>query len=266
MKIRNAMTSDKETVLEFCKNTFSWGDYIADVWDSWQSKGKLHVLEVDGMVVGVYNIALFEKEAWIEGMRVHPQHRKKGLGKLMLTHAESLAPNPIIRLIIDNENHPSIKLAKSMGYYLEDKWQLYSMLPEKWDSDIKIVREASEVTDMINSPTYADSWKWLPLDEEELQKLIDQKRIAMSLDNDKTSAIGIWNRSNDFPQVLQIGYLNGTNNGIVDILRYVQNKAKELNCERIQVFVQQKIPIEAKFLDKRSLFCLMRKDLPKKNL
>jgi GNAT superfamily N-acetyltransferase len=265
MKIRSAKTSDKETVLEFCKNTFSWGDYIADVWNSWQSKGKLYVTEVDDKVVGAYNIALFEKEAWIEGMRVDPQYRRKGLGKLMLAHAESVIPNKVIRLIIESKNTPSIQLAGSMGYYLEDKWRLYSTLPEKQDSSVKITLNIAEAGNLINTVTYADSWKWLPLDREELQKLVNQKRVVISVNAEKLSAVGIWNISGDFPRVFQIGYLNGINTGMVNILRHAQNKAQELNCERIQIFVQEKIPIEEKFLDKRSLFYLMRKDT-KKNL
>jgi GNAT superfamily N-acetyltransferase len=264
MKIRSAQTSDKTTVLEFCKNTFSWGDYVADVWDSWQSKGGLHVIEDDGKVIGVYNIALHEKQTWLEGMRVHPQYRLHGFGKQMLAHAESIAPHKIIRLIIESKNHPSIGLAKSMGYHLEEKWRLYSSHPEKQNSSVKVARNISEVKDLISSSTYADSWKWLPLDNDELYKLIDQKRIVVSVHNGKTLAAGIWNRSSDFPQVLQIGYVDGTSVGITDIIRYIQNMACKLGCERIQIFIQDKIPLDAKFLDKKSLFYLMRKDLPQK--
>jgi GNAT superfamily N-acetyltransferase len=264
MKIRGAVSNDKSTVLEFCKDTFSWGDYVADVWDRWQSKGQLYVVEVDGKVVGVYNLAIFEKQAWIEGMRIHPKYRRKGLGKSMLLHAESIMQNKTTRLIIESENHPSIILAKSMGYYLEEKWQLYSMPLAKQSSGVKITNNILQVKNLINSVTYADSWKWLSLDSEELQKLIDQERVVMSVDNDKTLAMGIWNRYRDFPRVFQVGYLNGTKDGMVNILRYIQNKSYDLNCERIQIFVHEKTSLEADFLDKKSLFYLMRKD--KKNL
>jgi len=266
MKIRSAETNDKMTVLEFCKSTFSWGDYVADVWDSWQLKGGLYVLEYDCKVVGMYNIALFEKEAWVEGMRVHTQYRRKGFGKRMLVHAESRSRNKTIRLVIESENHPSIKLAESMGYYVEDNWQLYSMVPEKHHSYVETVNEISQTQGMVNSNTYVDSWKWLPLDDEELHKLIEQKRIVMSVLQGKTLAIAIWNRSSDFPQVLQIGYINGASHGMVDILRYIQNKAHELSCERIQVFALEKTFLEANFLDKKPLFYLMRKDPSSKNL
>ncbi|HKU33509.1 MAG TPA: GNAT family N-acetyltransferase [Candidatus Nitrosotalea sp.] len=260
--IRSAQQADKHSVLEFCKDTFSWGDYIADVWDSWQSKGGLYVSEQDGLVVGVYNVAFFEKEAWLEGMRVRPQYRKKGLGKKMLAHAESVIKNGTIRLIIESENHPSIALVKSMGYALEEKWRLYSMAPEKLESHVITADTPDGLDEFITSTTYADSWKWLPLDKEEVERLVKQKRILVSYQNDRVSAIGIWNRSKDFPAVFQLGFVNGTKEGMSDILRYVQKKAHELGCERIQVFAQEKISLEeTSFLEKKSLFYLMKKEL-----
>ena len=40
MEIREATSFDKNLVLKFCKNTFSWGDYIDKVWSSWLDEGK----------------------------------------------------------------------------------------------------------------------------------------------------------------------------------------------------------------------------------
>ena len=265
--IRSAQQGDKYSVLEFCKDTFSWGDYIADVWDSWQSRGGLYVLEQDGLVVGVYNVAFFEKEAWLEGMRVRPQHRKKGLGKKMLEHAESVIQNDTVRLIIESENHPSIALVTSMGYALEEKWRLYSMVPEKQGSSVMIANTPHGLDEFFTTNTFADSWKWLPLDREEMGKLVEQKRILVLHQNGKMSAVGIWNRSKDFPEVFQIGFVNGTKEGMVGILRYAQNKAHELGCQRIQVFAQEKISLEeASFLEKKSLFYLMKKELKEKSI
>jgi len=261
MKIRSAQESDKATVLGFCKDTFQWGDYIADVWDKWKSKGGLYVLEENDFVVGVYHVSSFEKEAWIEGMRVHPQYRKKGFGTRMLTHAESVVQNKVIRLIIESENHPSIRLAESMGYTIEEKWRLYSMVPAKQESSATIATFSTPLDGIIDSSTYADSWKWLSLDKEEIRNLIEQKRVIISTKEGKTSAAGIWNQSNEFPHVFQFVFVSSTKEGMLDILKYVQNKAHDLNSERIQVFIQEKILFEANFLDKRSLFYLMKKEL-----
>jgi len=261
MKIRSAQENDKATVLGFCKDTFQWGDYIADVWDKWKSKGGLYVLEENDFVVGVYHVASFEKEAWIEGMRVHPQYRKKGFGTRMLTHAESVVQNKVIRLIIESENHPSIRLAESMGYKIEEKWRLYSMVPAKQESNATIATFSTPLDGIIDSSTYADSWKWLSLDKEEIRNLIEQKRVIISTKEGKTLAAGIWNQSNEFPHVFQFVFVSSTKEGMLDILKYVQNKAHDLNSERIQVFIQEKILFETNFLDKRSLFYLMKKEL-----
>lgn len=261
MKIRSAQESDKNTVLEFCKDTFQWGDYIADVWDKWKSKGGLYVLEENDSVVGVYHVISFEKEAWIEGMRVHPQYRKKGFGTGMLTHAESVIPNKVIRLIIESENHPSIRLAESMGYKIEEKWRLYSMVPSKQESSAIMATPSFRLDGIIESSTYANSWKWLPLDTQEIKNLIEQNRVIISIKDGKTLAAGIWNQSNEFPHVFQFVFVSGTNEGMSDILKYVQNKAHDLNSERIQVFIQEKISPEVNFLDKKLLFYLMKKEL-----
>ena len=46
MEIREANISDKNSVLKFCKNTFSWGDYIEKVWSSWLDEGNLFLFEI----------------------------------------------------------------------------------------------------------------------------------------------------------------------------------------------------------------------------
>ncbi len=262
MEIRGAKEQDKGTVLEFCKDTFSWGDYIADVWDKWLSAGRLYVLEEDGSVVGMYHIVFFAKEAWLEGMRVHPKYRQKGLGTKMMTHAESVIQKGTVRLVIESQNLPSIQLVKSVGYYMEEEWRLYFMTPEKQSSRVTVATNSQPI-DHFGSSTYADSWRWLPIDEKEIEKLVLQGRILSSKKGEKISAVGIWNQSNDFPQTLQLGLVNGRREGMLEILRYVQNKAHEMNCDRIQVFAPEKTLLDASFLEKRSLFYLMKKELGK---
>ncbi len=262
MEIRVAKEQDKGAVLEFCKDTFSWGDYISDVWDKWISAGGLYVLEEDSSVVGMYHIAFFAKEAWLEGMRVHPKYRKKRLGTKMMTHAESVIRKGTVRLVIESQNLPSIKLVKSVGYYVEEEWRLYSMTPEKQNSSVTMATNQPPL-DQFGSSTYADSWRWLPIDEKEVEKLVLQGRILSSTNCGEISAVGIWNQSNDFPQTLQLGLVNGTREGMLEILRYVQNKAHEMNCDRIQVFAPEKTLLDASFLEKRSLFYLMKKELGK---
>jgi len=262
VQIRDAISHDKEFVLEFCKNTFSWGDYIVDVWDSWISEGKLFVVAENSTIIGICHTAILDEQVWIEGIRIHPKYRKQGYGRKIIEFAESYGKSKfcrIARMIIDSENNQSLKLAEFMGYHIEDKFRLYNLVPKKKTSSVTVAFNINQIKSLISSNTYADSWRWFPLDESEIHNLIRQKRILISSKNGIPTAVGIWNESKNFANVLQIGLISGTLRGINDILRYVQNKGHEMGAERIQIFSQEKIELVMGTLEKRNLFYLMKK-------
>ena len=89
--IRQAKDSDKSTVLDFCKSTFSWGDYINDVWDYWILEGNLLVLIENDTPVALCHSSFFFFFLWIEGIRVNEKFRKKGFAKKLVFESEILA-------------------------------------------------------------------------------------------------------------------------------------------------------------------------------
>lgn len=48
LRFRIARKSDRDDIMSFCNDTFSWGDYIAKVWDLWYTdrNGILFVAEL----------------------------------------------------------------------------------------------------------------------------------------------------------------------------------------------------------------------------
>lgn len=263
VEIRSAKEGDRDVVLEFCMDTFSWGDYISDVWDNWMSSGGLYVCEQNDLVVGVYHIAFLAGESWLEGMRVRLGHRKKGLGTKMMLHAESVIQKGTIRLVIESENYPSISLVSSVGYQIEEEWRLYGTISRRQNSRACIANSTFQLGNLVDSATYADSWRWIPFGKVEIERLVGEGRVLVSTDKGEIEAIGIWNKSKDFAQTFQVGYVNGTKKGMEQILRFAQNKASEIECERIQVFALEKTRLDLDFLEKRSKFYLMKKELGK---
>ena len=266
MQIRDALPSDKATVLDFCKDTFSWGDYISDVWDSWISQGKLLVIDERNTPIGICHLIFLtnKSQVWIEGIRIHPKYRRRGYASKLILHAQSIAQNEsckMARMIIESENNASIKLVKSLGYYIEDKWRLYYLAPQRQGSATTVAYDTKQVGTLLSSNTYTDSWKWIPLDKSEIEELIKEKRVLVSMQDGVALATGIWNESVISPKVLQLGLINGTKKGMQDILRFMQNKAHESGSERIQIFTPEKIRLQMKGLNKGSLFYLMKKDL-----
>jgi hypothetical protein len=70
MVIREATSSDKLPILKFCTNTFSWGDYIKDVWKYWFSEGNLLVIEKN-IPIGICHALFLKNQVWIEGIRIN---------------------------------------------------------------------------------------------------------------------------------------------------------------------------------------------------
>ena len=70
--IRMPISSDKNQILSFCEKTFSWGDYIHEVWDSWEKDDGLVIIQEDNIEVGMCHGVKFQSEnmIWIEVIRV----------------------------------------------------------------------------------------------------------------------------------------------------------------------------------------------------
>ena len=130
---RLAQDSDKKVVLNFCQNTFSWGDYIHEVWDNWIDEGNLIVIENNQVPISMTHAAFYpdEKMIWIEGIRVEKNFRKNGVAQKMITYLEETAKSKkceISRMLIASENKPSLSLAKKLGYTIISKWNYFSCL------------------------------------------------------------------------------------------------------------------------------------------
>lgn len=265
MKIRRAKKTDKDQILPFCKNTFRWGDYIDRVWDKWLAEKNLLAIEEKGKTIGICNAAISSNQVWIEGIRIRPDFRRKGYASKLVVAAEKTARKKKLgfsRMIIADNNKRSLRMARSLGYVLEDKWWLYNLSPKKQHTTAKLAKSAKNLEHLIQSNTYSESWNWLPLTKSVLSKLVKAGRIITYSKNKKILAMGIWNKSSRLDDdVMQLGYINGSRDGIKSILQFLQNKGFEEKSGRIQLLVQHKISLNMNGLDRRMLFCLMKKEL-----
>ncbi|MGQ0605414.1 MAG: GNAT family N-acetyltransferase [Candidatus Nitrosotenuis sp.] len=264
MKIRQAKKIDKEQILSFCHHTFRWGDYIDRVWDKWLAQKNLLTIEEKGKAIGICNAGISQNQVWIEGIRINPNFRRRGYASRLVIAAETLARKKKMRfsrMIIADNNKRSLKMAKSLGYALEDKWWLYNLAPKKQNTIARLAKNSKNLDELIQSNTYSESWNWLLL-KPALSKLVKAGRVITYSKNNKAVAMGIWNKSSRLDNdVMQLGYLSGTKEGIKNILKFMQNKGFEEKPSRIQLLVQHGIKLNMKDLDRRMLFCLVKKEL-----
>lgn len=92
LEVRRATHDDYDDVRSFTEGIWTdrGGDYLPDVYHDWiegeggvaegETPKKTFVADLEGTVVGVVQAVLLSSdEAWLQGMRVDPAHRRKGV-------------------------------------------------------------------------------------------------------------------------------------------------------------------------------------------
>lgn len=212
--LRDAVASDKEPILEFCHQTWDWGDYIEFVWDEWfnDPRGGLRVGEAGGRPVGVNKLTLLTpQEGWMEGMRLHPDYRGRGYAHQFMADMVQLAAAKgadVIRLATGSSNVPIQRVATRLGLrkvaaftpYNADGLSLTALQAEGGPAVSETVRrrlggfyilepaDAEAVWQHIEaSPLrsvarlYADGWAWSELTNAKLHKRLRDHQVVARL-------------------------------------------------------------------------------------
>jgi len=266
--IRKAKASDKKMVLEFCKTTFSWGDYIVDVWDYWIREGNLLVLIENNTPVAICHISFFDKQVWIEGIRVNENFRKKGFAKRLVSKSESIAKNKncvISKMLIETNNKKSLNLADCLNYKKEETWNFYSLIPKKSYKKLKVLvgTNNNKIINFLlsNSTYFVKSWRWIPLTKTNIDSLINEQKIIYTSHNDKINALVIFTESEYFEKTLMLTLISDSVNSSNEIIEYFQNYAIDNHIKRIQILTKTITPLNNENLDKKFSFCLMKKEI-----
>ncbi|QLH06030.1 GNAT family N-acetyltransferase [Nitrosopumilus ureiphilus] len=256
--IREAKTKDKIPILKFCKNTFSWGDYIEQVWDSWLSEGNLFVFEKQ-LPVGICHAFYSKDQIWIEGIRIDPNFRRQKIASELVMNAELVGKEKnasLSYMLIDTQNFSSLNMAHSLDYEIFQTWNFYSLSPKRSLSH-KIQFEKSLNPKFYHH--YVKSWRWLPIDDYTLSQFYEDKKIikSSSFDND---SIAIITDSEHFDKTLIVTLFSGSENSVLEIISFLQNHAIEKNYERIQILTKEHLPAFDS-LEHKISFHLMKKSL-----
>ncbi len=258
MMIREANDLDKIPVLKFCKNTFSWGDYVDQVWDSWLSEGNLLLFEKQ-FPVGICHAFYSQDQIWIEGIRIDPNFRRQKIASKLVKHAESIGHEKGASysfMLIDTENTSSHSMAHSLGYTIFQTWNFYSLVPKR-NSNYDIHFEKSLNRQLCSH--YVKSWRWLPIDDITLSAFYEQNKIVKS-HVDGENSIVILTDSEHFDKTLIVTLFSGSQNTTLQVISFLQNYGMEGNYERIQILTKEQLPLFDS-LEHRISFHLMKKSL-----
>ena len=120
--IRRARPSDKRDVLAAVRTLWGGHDRIPDLFDAWVTHrtGPFFVAESAGRVVGMGKLTLVSPtEAWLEGGRVAPRWRRKGIATALIAHRIDYARGRgfrVLRFSTSSDNTPIHRAARTFGF------------------------------------------------------------------------------------------------------------------------------------------------------
>jgi GNAT superfamily N-acetyltransferase len=126
--VRSGRADDREGIASWTRDTFSWGDYVGGAFDDWlaDEDGRIFVAEAGGRPIGMARVAMLSpEEAWSQGARIHPEYRRRGVGKALGDHIRRWAEGRgarVIRLAIENWNRPAQEHVRGMGFAPTGHW------------------------------------------------------------------------------------------------------------------------------------------------
>ena len=252
-KFRVATVHDKDYVLDFCKNTFSWGDYIDRVWDIWIGEPNSIFLvavvvnenNIEIPIAIAHGILMSEKTVWVEGIRVDPKYRSQKLATNMSLSILDYARKKgalYSSAIVSINNKASKGLMEKLGFKVISQWSYISIKPIilselnnnliiRTSTKVANLNEYQQILNFLNKSDifkasgkkFVNSWRWYDLTENRLKMMINNKQVIILVnDNDnkkekRIRGIAIIDKENYWnnQNIFQIVYIDADSDEIL---------------------------------------------------
>jgi GNAT superfamily N-acetyltransferase len=127
--IRPARHEDIASIVPWTTETFAWGDYVPDrlpVWlDATDSQVLVCVDDDDQPLALTHVTMLSPTEGWLEGARVHPDHRRSGMGSALNRAGVDWVASRggrVMRLATEAGNEAARTQVTALGYREVSTW------------------------------------------------------------------------------------------------------------------------------------------------
>lgn len=127
--VRQARRDDIASIVPWTTDTFAWGDYVPERIGNWidaESSAVLVCVSEDDEPRAVAHVTLLSPhEAWLEGARVHPDYRRRGLGSMLNDAGTTWSRQRdarVIRLATEAENAAARSQVEGLSYRKVSSW------------------------------------------------------------------------------------------------------------------------------------------------
>lgn len=252
VRIRAARAADKADVEALCAQIWEENDdYVPKVWDDWlaDSSGRLIVAEVRDRVIGLAKLTqLTPRQWWLEGLRVSPEHQRRGVGGKLHAHlveAFSRTEQGTLRFGTHSENHPVHRLAARHGFRHVATYRLYEAEPLSTEPAGALRQLTAADLDSAwrlvqNSPRYRAAgglvetfWSWESFTRERLAQHLSRGQVWANDAQDRLKALALICET-DKEDAVDIGYVDGHRNAMGTLLLSLRRLAAQRGCDKVR--------------------------------
>ena len=128
-EVRPAVLEDVPSIVPWTTDTFEWGDYVPDRIVDWiespDSAAIVCVTPENQPVAVAHAVMLSPTEGWLEAARVHPDHKRSGMGSAMNHWGVAWAKERgarVVRLATEDNNLAARRQVEGLGYRVSSTW------------------------------------------------------------------------------------------------------------------------------------------------
>jgi GNAT superfamily N-acetyltransferase len=272
LEIREARPEDRAAVLAFCAHTWEWGDYIEFVWDEWlyDPHGTLFVATIDDQPVGISRIRMLSAtDAWLEGMRVDPAFRQRGLARALHNAqiVEAMKRGATSAgLITESTNAPSVSLIERGFFRRVGAFALFKATPATTPAkgeyglerpQLATKADLDDIIDYLNASNifpavgglYYSAFTAYPITNDLLAAKVSAQQVYIMRRWDRLDGLALVERrtGRQGPQ-LSIGYIDGTTESISLIAYDLRRRAVDAGLDSVSAYVPDLIMVRDAFV------------------
>jgi predicted PurR-regulated permease PerM/GNAT superfamily N-acetyltransferase len=260
--IRPAQATDRPAVEAICAKIWEGDDYVPEIWNDWLADpyGELVVAELGGRAVGIAKLtrlspgalssgALFlaNDEWWLEGLRVDPAYRRRGVATRLQTHLVEKAHQigrGTLRFGTHSDNESVHRMATRNGFCRLATYQHYraDSLPATDAPPLRQLTEADlpAAWELVNDTPryeasgglYEDLWTWKNLTQERLAHHLAAGDVwGADLHGELASLALICGIGEN---KVNVGHIDGKEEALAMILQGLRGLAAQRGCAEVR--------------------------------
>lgn len=264
--VRKARVSDREAVFKFCMKTWSWGDYIPEVWDKWlkEKSGRVFIATIDGVPVGITHLSIDKPhEVWLSGARTDPNYRRMGIAtaitKKCLEYAKRKGAK-VVRLTTESDNIAAQAVIKKLGFkptaefvemttenIAEEENSTNSKWAKETEADIAWNYLQTSESYRKAAGLYTVLFHWFSLEKHDLKRFIEQRKAILHLSErgeiDGLTLIDDATAREWHENTMQTCIMDGDYNAVFDMIKFLKSHCHALDVKKIYGFTCNHKPI-----------------------